>query len=247
LKTPTQKIYGINPVIEALKSEKCSVKKILFSHSRNDRKINELITLAKRQGITCTCIDSRILKKQYPHKGVQGVVAEIVIPPFLSLRELSTIPAYAQEPPFFVILDSIEDPRNFGAIIRTAEAAGVHGIVFPSHRSAGIGEAVFKTSSGALEHLPLSQVVNIKHSIEFFKEQGITIIGLAGEAPQKIWSIDLTIPVALVLGSEDKGLKRTVKEQCDSVVSIPVKGKIDSLNVSVAAGIAIFEVIRQRV
>ena len=177
---------------------------------------------------------------------MQGVVAEIDIPPFLTLNELLLIPSQRQEPPFFVILDSIEDPRNFGAIVRTAEAAGVHGIIFPSHRSAGIGPAVFKTSSGALEHIPLSQVVNIKHSIELFTEQGISIIGTAGEATQSIWSVDLTVPVAVVLGSEEKGLKRTVRERCDAVVTIPMKGKIDSLNVSVAAGIVIFEVLRQR-
>jgi 23S rRNA (guanosine2251-2'-O)-methyltransferase len=148
--------------------------------------------------------------------------------------------------PFFLVLDGIEDPRNFGAILRVADAAGVHCVVFQTRRSAGITPVVSKASAGAVEHVPLVNVVNIKHALRTMKDQDVTIIGAEASASMTFWDADMKGPVAFVVGSEGQGLRRTVQEQCDVVVSLPMAGKVNSLNVSVATGIMAYELIRQR-
>ncbi|RMD52856.1 MAG: 23S rRNA (guanosine(2251)-2'-O)-methyltransferase RlmB, partial [Nitrospirae bacterium] len=154
----------------------------------------------------------------------------------------------AKEPPFFIILDGVKDPRNLGAIIRTAEAGGVDGIVFSMHRAAGLGPGVYKSSAGAWQYVPLCRLTNIKRAIRTMKEKDITIFGTTSsdEDVMSIWDVDFKRPAAVILGSEEKGISRTVKEQCDELITIPMKGRISSLNVSVAAGIVIYEALRQR-
>lgn len=179
-------------------------------------------------------------------KGNQGIAAKVYSKTYVPLDELFDIPYKKNELPLFFVIDCIEDPRNIGAILRVADAAGVHGIVIQSHRSATLSFEVSKVSSGAIEYVPVSIVSNIKHAIYEMKKLEITIIGAEADADKNFWDIDFKIPLAIVIGSEGKGIRRTVKEKCDILARIPMKGKINSLNVSVAAGIFTFEILRQR-
>jgi 23S rRNA (guanosine2251-2'-O)-methyltransferase len=145
-----------------------------------------------------------------------------------------------------MVLDCIEDPRNFGAILRVADAAGVDGVIFQSRRSAGLTPVVYKASAGAIEHVNLAEVVNIKHAVALMKERDVTVIGAEADAPLSLWDVDMKAPLAVIVGSEGEGMRRTVKEMCDALVNLPMKGTVNSLNVSVAAGIIAYEVMRQR-
>ena len=239
-------VYGFYPVFEALRSGSRVVKKIIISSGRRDNRIKELIGLAKERKIPYTSLPTKVFNKKYPVKTMQGIVAELEDQHFITFDELLDLPKKSKEVPLFVILDEVEDPRNFGAILRTAEAGGVHGVLFPSHRSAGFGPSMYKASAGACEYIPLCKVANIKVYIERFQEAGISVIGTLTQDAQPYWTMDLTGPIALVLGSEEKGLRHTVKQRCDYLTTIPMVGQISSLNVSVAAGILIYEALRQR-
>ena len=164
----------------------------------------------------------------------------------MDIYELLNIPEKRNETPLFLILDCIEDPGNVGAIVRSADAAGVHGVVIQEHRSAGLGPAVSKASAGAVEYVPVSRVSNIKHAISEMKERGITIIGAESGSGNMPWDVDFSVPAGLVIGSEYRGLRKTVAEKCDFVVSIPMRGRVNSLNVSAASAVLMFEVLRQR-
>ncbi len=236
-------IYGLNPVLEALTAGK-DIKTVYISSGRHE-KVGHVRREAARRGIPIETPDPTFFDRRFP-RGHQGVAARGVRKEYIGLDELLGIPAKRNEPALFVILDGIEDPRNFGAILRSSDAAGVHGVIIQSHRSAGLGPEVAKTSAGAVEYIPVSMVSNIKHAMREMKEKGITVVGSeAGDHPA-LWEADLTVPLALVIGSEGKGARKTVKEHCDTIVNIPMRGKINSLNASVAAGVALFEVLRQR-
>jgi 23S rRNA (guanosine2251-2'-O)-methyltransferase len=166
-------------------------------------------------------------------------------PPSLTLDELLEIPKKKGDTPFYVILDCIEDPRNLGAILRSAEAAGAHGVVIQERRSAKPGPEAAKASAGAMEHIPVCVVSNIKHAIDAMKKAGINIIGAEAGKHHPPWEVDLLGPAALVVGSEDKGVRRVVREKCDMIVSLPIRGRVTSLNTSVAAGILMYEYLRQ--
>jgi len=236
-------IYGLNPVIEALKAGR-DIKKIFLSSNRHE-KIEGIKKEAGLRKIPLKIADPFFFDQQFS-KGHQGIAAEVAVKGYISLDELLNIPAARKEPPLFVILDCIEDPRNLGAILRVADAAGIHGIIIQSHRSAGLGAEVSKVSAGAVEYVPVCMVTNIKHAIHELKEKEITIIGAEAAGENSIWDIDLSMPVALVIGSEGKGLRKTVGSLCDLLANIPMLGKINSLNVSVATGILAFEIMRQR-
>ncbi|MBI4689037.1 MAG: 23S rRNA (guanosine(2251)-2'-O)-methyltransferase RlmB [Nitrospirae bacterium] len=236
-------IYGLNPVLEALKAGR-DIKEIYLSSGRREKllQIEEHISLRK---IPVKIVDIDFFNKTFP-KGHQGIAAKVSSREYVDLYDLLDIPLKRNELPFFLVLDCIEDPRNFGAIVRSAEAAGVHGIIIQSHRSAGVGPEVSKASAGAVEYIPVSQVGNIKNAISEMKERDITIIGAEAGSELLPWDIDLNVPVCLVIGSEGKGLRKTVSERCDSIISLPMKGMIGSLNVSVAAAVLMFEILRQR-
>ncbi|MGO9611892.1 MAG: 23S rRNA (guanosine(2251)-2'-O)-methyltransferase RlmB [Dissulfurispiraceae bacterium] len=235
--------YGINPVLEALMSDQgigviyCSQEK-----SEHHRKI---ISMAQAKSIPLEIVKKDFFETRF-HKGHQGVAAILSQRKLLSIDELMDIPTAKGELPFFLILDCIEDPRNFGALLRVADAAGIHGIVFQSHRSAAITGIVAKTSAGAVTHVNLTEVVNVKHALEMMKKSDIIIVGAESGSPLSLWDLDMKVPLALVIGSEGQGLRRTVKEKCDFIVNIPMWGRVNSLNVSVAAGILSYEVVRQR-
>jgi 23S rRNA (guanosine2251-2'-O)-methyltransferase len=173
----------------------------------------------------------------------QGVVAEVRTPREHSVQDLVRA---GEGRPLLVVLDGIEDPHNVGAIVRSVDASGAHGVVRQTRRSAALDSAAVKASAGALMHVPVADVVNIARAIEELKELGVWTVGLAADAPQSYDAVDLTLPTAIVLGAEGTGLRRLVRERCDLVVSIPMKGHVDSLNVSVAAGVMLFEAMRQR-
>ncbi len=239
----TEWLYGFNPVLEAIKSGR-KIKTVYIYKQRHEQ-LQKIIEMANTEGITVEFAEREFFDTRF-HKGHQGVAAVVEKKGFLALDELLSIPEKKGEPAFFIILDLIEDPRNFGAILRVADAAGAHGVIFQSHRSAGITPVVSKASAGAIEHVNLTEVVNIKHAIEKMKKLDITIVGAEADSELTLWDIDLKTPIAIIIGSEGQGLRKTVREMCDLVVSLPMRGRVNSLNVSVATGILSYEVIRQR-
>lgn len=236
-------IYGLNPVLEALKAGR-DIKVVYIAASRHE-KVMHIRKGAEIRRIPVETAEPSFFDSRFP-KGHQGVAAKVVQKGYMSLNDLLIIPSKKNEMPLLVVLDSIEDPRNFGAILRSADAAGAHGVIIQSHRSVGLGPEVSKTSAGAVEYVPVSIVTNIKHAIRVMKENGIKVVGAEAGVHAAVWEMDLNIPLAIVIGSEGKGIRKTVGENCDIMVSLPMYGKINSLNVSVAAGILLFEVLRQR-
>lgn len=236
-------IYGLNPVLEAIRAGR-NIKEVYLSSSRHE-KLSLIEKEIERRKIPVKIVDIKFFNDLFP-KGHQGIAAKGSQKGYIDIDDLLNTPVNKNELPFFLILDCIEDPRNVGAILRSAEAAGVHGVIVQAYRSAGLGAEVSKASAGAVEYVPVSQVSNIKHAISKMKKMDITIIGAEAGSELMPWDIDLSSPVGLVIGSEGKGLRKTVAEKCDFITSLPMKGIINSLNVSVAAGILMFEILRQR-
>jgi 23S rRNA (guanosine2251-2'-O)-methyltransferase len=236
-------IYGVNPVIEALRAGR-KIMRICVS-SRMQGRADLLRREAEKRSIAIETLEPFFFDSSFP-KGHQGVAAEVSPKRYVPMVELLAIPEVAGDPPFFLVLDCIEDPRNFGAILRTADAAGVHGVVIQAYRSVSIVPETSKSSAGAVEYVPVTLVPNIKHAINEMKQRGITVIGAETGSRTMPWDIDLTIPACIVVGSEGRGMRKTVREHCDVLIGIPMRGRIGSLNVSVAAGILLFEVVRQR-
>ena len=232
-------IYGINTVTEALRAGQ--VKLVRVEDPPRSR-LRVLVGMAKASGIAVRrCSDAQLLRSSRgrPH---QGVVADVDQPRAYTLDDL----LQANSNPLLVVLDGIEDPQNLGAILRTAEAAGVDGVIRQSRRVARLDGVASKASAGAVAHVRLVRVVNIARTLETLKAAGVWTVGLDGAASHRYDQVDLTRPTALVLGGEGKGLRRLVRDRCDWLVSIPMAGQLASLNVSVAAGIALFEAVRQR-
>jgi 23S rRNA (guanosine2251-2'-O)-methyltransferase len=233
-------IYGINPVLEALRAGR--VRRLRVG-PRSDRRVDEAIALARAAHVTVERVDAQALDRAARGGVHQGLVAELAP---LEDYSLQAIVAAAPAAPLIVVLDGVEDPHNVGAIIRTADAAGVHGLVRQARRAAALDGAAAKASAGAFAHLRLATVVNIARAIEELKDLGVWTVGLAGDAAEPYDRVDLTLPTALVFGAEGTGLRRLVRDRCDRLVSIPMQGAVSSLNVSVAAGVTLFEAVRQR-
>jgi 23S rRNA (guanosine2251-2'-O)-methyltransferase len=233
-------IYGLNPVLEALRSGR--VREIRVSERRRHR-LSGLTAAASKADVPLRYVSDETLDRQARGGVHQGVVAEVDAAPNHTVADLI---AGAASPPLLIVLDGIEDPQNFGAILRSAEAARVDGVVHQTRRSAPLSPSVSKASAGALAHLRLASVVNISRALEELKAANIWVVGLAGDGPQSLYALDLTLPTALVVGAEQSGLRRLVRERCDWLAAIPMRGRVSSLNVSVAAGIALFETLRQR-
>jgi 23S rRNA (guanosine2251-2'-O)-methyltransferase len=233
-------IYGINPVVEALRAGRVSALRI---GDRGGDRLRQVLAMAEEQRVPVRRVPHDVLDREARGGVHQGVLAETD-----DLREYSVADLVrgAAAVPLIVVLDGIEDPHNLGAILRTADGAGVDGIVVQSRRSAALGGAAAKASAGAVTHVRIAQVVNIARAVEELKELGVWTVGLAGEAATPYDSIDFTVSIALVLGAEGTGLRRLVREKCDFLASIPMRGHVSSLNVSVAAGITLFEAVRQR-
>lgn len=240
------KISGINPVMEALRAGRPVQRLLIADHRRKDKDIQAIIRLAQGAGVEIRTVTRDALNRESPGSLHQGVVAITAARGYVSLDDILQIPARRQAVPLFLVLDGVEDPRNLGAIVRTADAAGVHGIIIPERRAAGLTETVAKTAAGALEYVPIAKVVNIANCLDQLKNTGIWIAGAEAGGGMLYWDADLARPTALVLGGEDKGIRRLVRERCDYMVSLPLMGNINSLNVSVAAGALLYEVLRQR-
>lgn len=232
-------VFGINPVLEALKGGR--VRELRVSR-RADERLGRLLGTARQQGIPVHQVSPDELDR-LSRRGVhQGVVAEVDARESASLADLLAGP----EAPLVVVLDGVEDPHNLGAIARSVDAAGAGGLVVQERRSAAIDGVAVKASAGALNHVPVAEVVNIARAIEELKDSNVWVVGLAGEGDVPYTEVDFTLPTAIVLGAEGPGLRRLVRERCDRLVRIPLHGQVDSLNVSVAAGIVLFEARRQR-
>jgi 23S rRNA (guanosine2251-2'-O)-methyltransferase len=234
-------IYGINPVLEALRSGR--VRRLRVG-PRADRRVDEAVALARGKGIAIDRVDAAAIERA-AHGGVhQGIVAELDAPRDYSLRDL--VESAAPAAPLLIVLDGIEDPHNVGAILRTVDAAGAHGVVRQARHAASLDGIAAKASAGAVAHVRIATEVNVARAIEALKELGVWSVGLAGDAPEPYHAVDFTVPTAFVVGAEGSGLRRLVRERCDRLVSIPMHGAVDSLNVSVAAGVVLFEAARQR-
>ncbi len=244
-------IYGLSPVLEALRARRRQIHKILIAAGSNPSRLNELSDLARRAGISLEKRDRRSLDELTRNANHQGVVALVSESSKSSKRnagyvETDAIVDSMGDLPLLVLLDGIEDPHNLGAILRSCEGAGVDGVFIPEHRAAGLNETVAKTSAGAVEYIKIARVTNLVPLIEDLKERGVWVVGIEGGAETVYTDFDFNVPLALVMGSEGKGIRRLIREKCDAVVSISMRGHLNSLNVSVATGVVLFEALRQR-
>ncbi len=232
-------IYGVNPVMEALRAG--AVTKIFVSAKRED--IPHILSLARERGVPVDRVAPSFFEAL--PKGHQSVAAKVREKSFMGTGEMLEAAAKVGEPPLLVALDGVEDPRNLGAIMRSALALGAHGIIIGKHRQSGLTPEAFKASAGAAWSLPVSREANIKYALDMLKENGLVVAGTAAGVGVAPWEADLRVPLVLVLGGEGAGLRRVVTERCDYLLSVPVRG-VESLNVSVSAGIFLSEVLRQR-
>ncbi|MFN3740650.1 MAG: 23S rRNA (guanosine(2251)-2'-O)-methyltransferase RlmB [Thermodesulfovibrionales bacterium] len=234
-------IYGVNPVKEALRSGR--VKELYISENRK-KGLEELFEICKKRAITVKTMEENFFSTRFP-KGHQAVAALVRKKRFLDTGEL-LLKVKDKDSSIILILDEIEDPRNLGAILRVADAGGADGIIIQKYRQAGISSEVIKSSAGAYEYVDIAEESNIKYAINSLKEEGFTIIGAEATGEKSLWDTDMRGRIGIVIGSEGRGLRKTVLRMCDETVFIPMMGNVNSLNVSVACGIIIFEAIRQR-
>lgn len=237
-------IEGRNPVIEALRSE-AQIDNILISKEAAQGSLSKIIELAKIKNILVKNVDKATLDRLSENKRHQGVIAEAMEYEYKSIDDILNYAKEKGEKPFVVILDEITDVHNLGAIIRTAECLGAHGVIIPKRRAAQINGVVAKSSAGAIEYLPVARVTNISQTLEELKEKGLWIYG-ADMNGKNIYEEKFDVPVGLVIGSEGSGIGRLVREKCDNLVKIPMKGNISSLNASCAASIIVYEIMKQR-
>jgi 23S rRNA (guanosine2251-2'-O)-methyltransferase len=244
LKMDDELIIGKNPVIEALKSGR-SVNKVMISEGINQKTQRQLEQVSKAAGTIVQKVPKNKLD-QLAEGNHQGVVAYVAAYQYAALDDLFDRANKKSEIPFFIILDGLEDPHNLGSIMRTADATGAHGIIIPKRRSVGLTATVAKTSAGAIEYVPIVRVTNIVDTIDELKAQNIWIVGTEADSTDDYRSLDGKTAIALVIGSEGKGMSRLVKDKCDWTVSLPMKGKVTSLNASVASSLLLYEIYRKR-
>ena len=238
-------VYGLHPVLEMLRSGR-SIGKLYLALHKSERENDEIRILARQQRVPLVSVHKEELTAITGTTKHQGVAAMVASELYQDLDALLAVSAKRQEPPFFFLLDSVEDPRNLGAILRTAEAAGVHGVILPKRRAAGLSPVVGKTSAGATAHLPIARVTNLSQTIDQLKKEEVVIVGMDATSKTSYLQSDFRGPVAIVVGGEGGGIHRKVLERCDQVISLPMRGVVESLNVSVAVGIVAYEVLRQR-
>ncbi len=239
------KIYGRNPVIEALSGDR-EIDKIFFQDGLTHSLISKITAMAKEKRIPYKFVNRKKLDELSENGNHQGVVAFVAMQAYATVEDILDRAREKGEPPFILIADGLSDPHNLGSIIRTANAAGMHGIIIPKNRSVSLNAVVAKVSAGAIEHIPVAKVSNIAQTIEKLKKEGVWVAGTDLSAKGYHYDADLKGPLAIVIGSEGEGIGRLVKEKCDFLVKIPMIGEIESLNASVAAGVLIYEAIRQR-
>ena len=238
-------IEGRNSVLELLESGK-DINKIFVTRGEKHGSINKIIAIAKERKIIIVEKDKKQMEEMAQEENYQGVIA--IVPPFeyVEIEDILQTAKERNEDPFVLILDGIEDPHNLGSIIRTAETAGVHGIIIPKRRAAAVNSTVNKTSAGAVEHMKIARVNNISDALEELKKQGLWICGTDIATNKYYYNQDLTGPLGIVIGNEGKGISDKVKKNCDFLVKIPMKGKVTSLNASVSTGIIVYEALKQK-
>jgi 23S rRNA (guanosine2251-2'-O)-methyltransferase len=242
-------LYGVNPLLEALRQGSRVPAEIVVAEGARDERLRELIELAESRNISVKRVPRSTLDQAVGNSHHQGVMARVAAARYADVDDLLAATAArvgSEKEPLVLLLDGVEDPRNLGAILRTAECAGVDGVFVPERRAAGLTDSVAKAAAGAVEHVPVARATNLTRLIEKLKERNVWVVGADAEAAMNYTEWDWTRPSAVVLGGEGAGLHRLVRENCDVLVRIPVMGKIQSLNVSVAAGIVLYEALRQR-
>ena len=238
-------IEGRNAVQEALRAGR-AIYKLYIARGDSDRALGHIAGLARERGITVSDCDRRKLDAMSVTKAHQGVIAVCALREYASQDDILSVAEERGEPPFVIVCDEISDPHNLGAIIRSAECVGAHGVIIPKHRSAGLTAVVGKTSAGAAEHMAVARVPSIAAALDELKRRGLWVYGAAAEGSSGMWQTELTGSIALVIGSEGEGLGRLVRERCDFLVSIPLRGRVSSLNASTAAAVLMYEILRQR-
>ncbi len=247
--TRTSEIFGVNPVIEALRAKRRAIREITVATGTKDVRLAQLIELARAEHVPVNYSPRAVLDRATGNAVHQGVIARVAAAEYSDTDELLDAigeQVGASNEPLVLVLDGVEDPHNLGAILRTAECAGVDGVFVPERRAAGLTEAVGKASAGAIEYVPVARVTNLSRLIDRLKERNVWVVGTAADAPMDYTEWDWTRASAIVMGGEGSGLHRLVREHCDALVRIPVLGHIESLNVSVATGVILYEVLRQR-
>lgn len=238
-------IEGRNAVAEALKSGR-AINKLFLADGDTDRSLGRLAAMAKDAGAVVVRIDRRKLNEMSQTGAHQGVIASVAAHEYSTIDEILGIAESRGETPLLVLCDELSDPHNLGAILRTAECAGAHGVVIPKRRSVGLTAVVGKASAGAVEYMPVARVANLTAAIRDLKSRGVWIFGTAADASVGLYDADLKRPAAIVIGNEGDGISRLVRENCDYLVSIPMKGHVSSLNASASAAILLYEALRQR-
>lgn len=244
--TKPRLIAGRQPVIEALKSQSVMIEKIYLLHGIRGSQIDKIRNLARKKGVPFVELNKQRFRELASDIATQGVIAVISEAKYISVEDILNVSKEKNEPPFILILDEIVDPQNFGALARTAECAGVHGIITTKHHTAIINSTVARTSAGAVAHVGIAKVTNLAQTLDELKEKGIWIVGADANASRLYYEIDYTMPVAIVIGNEGRGLRFLTKQKCDFLVKIPMYGKVESLNASVAGALIMYEVVRAR-
>ena len=238
-------IEGRNAVIEALRAG-VNIDKIFIAKGETDSALGHIASAAREKGIVVVDADRRKLDNMSRTHSHQGVIAQAAVREYASVDDILNAAREKGEKPLIVVCDELSDPHNLGAVIRTAECAGAHGVIIPKRRSAGLTAIVAKTSAGAVSYLPVARVPNLTNLLKELKDEGLWVFGAAADGGTSLYDADLKGPAAIVIGSEGDGMGRLVREQCDFLVSIPMKGRLNSLNASAAAAVVLYEAVRQR-
>jgi len=244
--SPGTVVAGINSVRSALKFGADGVAELWLDRNRRDRRLAELVTLARDSGVTVRQTERHELDRAAGGANHQGVLAWVRTPAARGEHDLDAVLDAIEGPPLLLILDGVTDPHNLGACLRSADGAGAHAVIAPKDKAAGLTPVAVKVASGAAESVPFVQVTNLARTLDALKERGIWLIGTADDAPETLFETDLRGPVGLVLGSEGTGMRRLTRERCDLLARVPMRGRAESLNVSVAAGVCLYEALRQR-
>jgi 23S rRNA (guanosine2251-2'-O)-methyltransferase len=239
-------IWGRRVVTEAVRARRTIRRVYIGGKPSGDNPLGEIADLARRQHVPVQMLDRRALDRIADTDRHQNVAAEVLDYDYADLDDLLKVANQRGEPPLLVLLDQLQDPQNLGTLIRTAEAVGAHGVVLPRHRAVGVTPAVERASAGAIEHLLVAEVTNLNRAVDDLKEQGVWIVGLDAEGKHDLADVDAAIPLGLVVGSEGKGISRLLREKCDFLVRLPMRGKVGSLNAAVAGSIVLYDLFRRR-
>ncbi|MEN9879568.1 MAG: rRNA (guanosine-2-O-)-methyltransferase RlmB, partial [Pseudomonadota bacterium] len=240
----TRLIHGFHPIMARLRHDPESVKEIYLDNNRQDRRVKDLLRLAEQASARIVQVEHARIEGMVPNARHQGVVARV--DSRQKAIHLDDVLDTLEEPPFLLVLDGITDPRNLGACLRVADAAGVHAVIAPKDRAVGLTDVAMKAASGAAETVPYIMVTNLARTLRELKERDIWVVGAAGEASEDLYTAQWPVATAWVMGAEGDGMRRLTRETCDALVHIPMGGSVDSLNVSVAAGVCLFEAVRRR-